>query len=180
MAYSDKDFLDDIREKFQNFSFEFRELDYKGKIPVFFIDAITEEHFYNSWTSIVDFIAFEFQSRLEDEFQIWNIYIFFIKPLLISDPVNFNSIKLKIENDTFSSRKIIVDHNNYDTIIDEHIINKNINFHPGQPDIGIGVLVPNAILSNILEGKILKKQKLTQEAGYAFEELVKQLKQQKP
>jgi len=176
MNFSIDQFLEVVNATFQPSQVSYRELDYNGKIPVFFIKCSSIEELENNWTGLVDSVAFDFQSQLTDEFQIWNIYLFFIRPAGITDLVRFNSLKLKIENDTFSSRKIVVEDQDIDSIINEHIVNRNVNFSVEQDTSPKATFIANPILWSILEDKTLKKQKLTAEAGSAFEDLVKELK----
>ncbi|PUZ26122.1 hypothetical protein DCC81_17950 [Chitinophaga parva] len=180
MSFSINQFIDTLNAKFENLSVDYQELDYNGKIPVFFVRSKSLEDLTADWIKLVDVIAFDFQSQLTDEFQIWNIYIFFIRPAGIEDMVNYNSLKLKIENDTFSSRKILVEDMENDVIINEHIVNGNVHFSVDQVAPAAVTFDANPILWSILEVKTLKKQKMTAEASSAFEELLKQLKTPRP
>jgi len=178
MSFSIDQFLVDANATFQPSKISYQELDYNGKIPVFFIRCSSVEDLENKWAGLVDSVAFDFQSQLTDEFQIWNIYMFFIKPAGIADSVKFNSLKLKIENDTFSSRKIVVEDQDASDIINEHIINKNVNFSVELEASPKPAFAANPLLWSILEDKTLKKQKLTAEATSTFDDLVQQLKRQ--
>ena len=176
MSFSIDQFVEGLNASFENLTVSYQEIDYNGNIPVFFVRYNRLEDLATNWTRLVDAIAFDFQSQLTDEFQIWNIYIFFIRPAAVTDELTYSSLKLKIENDTFSSRKILVEDHNIDAIINEHIINKNLTFSANQvagPSVKFNA---DPLLWSLLEDKILKKQKLTGEAGSAFDELVKQLK----
>lgn len=176
MSFSIDRFTEALKTSFGMLSVIYQELDYNGKIPVFFVRYNSLEQLDANWTKLVDSVAFDFQSQLTDEFQIWNIYIFFVRPVGITDLLTYNSLKLKIENDTFSSRKILVEDQDNDGIIDEHIVNRNVNFsndHVAAPAIKFEA---NPLLWSILEDKTLKKQKMTAEAGGAFEELLEKLK----
>lgn len=176
MNFSIDQFLKVTNNAFQLSSISYRELNYNGKIPVFFIKCTTIDELENNWARFVDSVAFDFQSQLTDEFQIWNIYMFFIKPHGVTDTGRFNSLKLKIENDTFSSRKIVVEEQEADEIINEHIVNKNVNFSIELEESPKATFTANPLLWSILEDKILKKQKLTAEATSAFDDLIQQLK----
>lgn len=176
MSFSIDQFLASLNEKFVNFNISYQNLSYNGNMPVFFVRSPTEEDLADSWTKLVDAIAFDFQSQLTDEFQIWNIYVFFIHPLVVANLVSFNSLKLQIENDTFSSRKIVVEDDEQENIINEHIINSNVNFFPDRAAHPSAQLDSNPLLWSILEDRRLKKQRMTSEAGSAFDELVNKLK----
>ncbi|MBF9254617.1 hypothetical protein I2I11_15030 [Pontibacter sp. 172403-2] len=176
MSFSIEQFVKALNAEYSNLTVSYQELDYNGKIPIFFVRFTTLRDLATTWSKLVDTIAFDFQSQLTDEFQIWNIYIFFIRPAGIIDELAYNSLKLKIENDTFSSRKILVEDHDTDEILNEHIINKNVNFSVNQVARPSANFEPDPLLWSILEDKVLKKQKITSEASSAFDELVKQLK----
>ncbi|MDQ6481833.1 ABC-three component system middle component 1 [Dyadobacter sp. LHD-138] len=176
MTYLDKDFHTSFDDLFKGFTLEYESLEYIGQIPVFFIQSVNDEQLTMHWSKIVDFIAFEFQSKLTEEFSVWNIYLFFIKPLYIADGGVYSRVKLQIENDTFSSRKIVVDNDDHEKIINEHIINKNIDFNLETTSTITKSFEPNILLWGLQKGKVLKKQKITQETHSVFDNLVTELK----
>lgn len=176
MSFSIERFTDMLNVSFEPLKITYQELDYNGNIPVFFVRWNKLEELEDKWLKLVESIAFDFQSQLTDEFQIWNIYLFFVCSEKIGDTLSYNSLKLKIENDTFSSRKIMVEEQDENKIIDEHIINRNIHFSEEKISSQVGKFEANPILWSILEDKVLKKQKLTTEAGSSFEKLVMELK----
>lgn len=122
MNYSIEALLADLSREFEHFTFSFKENKYQGIIPCFFINVNSEEKLYEFWMKISDFIAVNYQSRLNDEFSIWNIYLFF----LVGETIG-NELKYLIENDTFSSRKILIEKNTgSNKIFEEHILNNDI------------------------------------------------------
>src|SRR5690554_1740908 len=171
MSFSIDLFLVELNDMFENVTVSYQELNYNGIIPVFFVRSNSLEELATNWTRLVDAIAFDFQSQLTDEFKIWNIYIFFLRPAVVIDELTYTSLKLKIENDTFSSRKILVEDNDFDAIINEHIVNKNLNFSTDKVDEPSAKFNADSLLWSLLEDKILKKQKMTGEAGSVFEDL---------
>lgn len=176
MSFSIDRFIEALNASFETITITYQELNYNGKIPVFFVRCNSLDELVVNWTKLVDLIAFDFQSQLIDEFQIWNIYIFFVRPAGIIDVLAYNNLKIKIENDTFSSRKILVEEQDSDSIIDEHIVNRNVHYSADQAASPAAKFEANPLLWSILEDKILKRQKITAEAGNVFEELVEQLK----
>lgn len=176
MSFSINQLIETLNFRFEGLTISYQNVDYNGSIPVFFVRSNSLADLDANWTSLVDAIAFDYQSQLIDEFRIWNIYIFFIMPANIMDIVSYNSLKLKIENDTFSSRKILVEEQENEAIINEHIINKNIHFTTERAASAPAKLEADPLLWTLLEEKALKKQKMTAEAGSVFEELIKQLK----
>lgn len=57
------------------------------------------------WENLTAKIAFHFQSNLEKEIELWNIYIIFF----IEKEIEQKDLKYKIENDHYCARKIIID-----------------------------------------------------------------------
>jgi len=101
--------------KYESISFEL------GKAHAFFIE-IEDSISISYWKEMRNFIAIEFQNTLFNEFERWNIYLFYNVSSTIS-----NELKYQIENDTFSSRKIVIEgKSDYTEIINVHILNSDI------------------------------------------------------
>jgi len=169
MNFSTNDIISELHKNFQGASFEFLEIDYLGKIPAFFVKIDSEPRLSEQWLAIVDFIAVNFQSLLTDEFAIWNVYLFFISPRKIAP-----ELKYLIENNTFSSRKIVIESaSSNDKIIDDHIVNMDLVFGAAQHP---GILFShNDLLWNILENKEAKK-KITDEDKEVFKKIIRTVK----
>ncbi|RZJ85781.1 MAG: hypothetical protein EOO20_19640, partial [Chryseobacterium sp.] len=73
MSFSIDEFVAGLNARFENMTVTYKELDYNGKIPVFFARCRSLEELASKWTKLVDAVAFDFQSQLNDDFQIWNI-----------------------------------------------------------------------------------------------------------
>ncbi|TBU98896.1 hypothetical protein DNJ95_06500 [Stutzerimonas kirkiae] len=71
------------------------------------------------WGQIASIIAYEFQAKLDNKLEAWNIYLVFI----VSDPVS-KSIKYQIENDKFSMRKLVVGDVRADFSIEDFLNNE--------------------------------------------------------
>lgn len=92
------------------------------------------------WKELTNAVAVFFQSELEKEIEIWNIYLIFI----IKEKVS-RDIKYKVEQDKYSTRKIVIDNikdtsyiadGNYSDLIESRLfafrlpeqdLNKNTN-----------------------------------------------------
>lgn len=172
MTYLNDTFFIDLKDKFQDFIFGYGEIEYGGKLPIFYIHVKAEEDVLaQNWAKITDFIAVHFQTTLNEEFAVWNIYLFFITKKLISKELRF-----KIENDTFSSRKIVIEEDISNTeIINEHILNKDLSmeeqFKSPPPSF-----TKNRILSYFLDNVESDKRK-TQKHEDIFEQILSQIKQ---
>ena len=170
MISSSEQLIEDLNEKFADFLFEYSEIQYFGKIPVFFIRVNCEEEVLRrDWAHMVNYIGIHFQTTLENEFEVWNIYLFFILTKRISD-----ILKYQIENDTFSSRKIVIDvDTSKDSIIAQHIRNDDLVF--GNREISDTSLQHNPAIWEFLKGKEAKKR-TTEEDRKLFDKILNKIK----
>lgn len=123
------DFLDEL---YPTFNPLLSKIEFIGTVSVFSFIFDSENMLSQNWESITGTIASYYQSKIEDEgrdFECWNIYILFI----VKEEVS-TQLKYKIENDKFSSRKIVQDKMsnsiNADLIsqlIWEHIVNSDLD-----------------------------------------------------
>lgn len=123
-----KNIIEVLKNNFPEQEFEYETVSYEGSIHTFFIKSKNEEQLNNTWENIRNMIGVYFQSKLESEFEIWNVYLFFVMHFTIS-----KDLKHKIEHDTLSSRKIVVenhermdDSNFKDYLFTENITNDNL------------------------------------------------------
>jgi hypothetical protein len=103
---------------------------YQGDISLFTFLFSNEAALEKDWDKISGMIAAYYQASLVDQFTKWNIYVCYLCKMPISI-----SLKYRIENDRFSSRKIVLDNFSetindltLDQIIRTHITNKDLNF----------------------------------------------------
>lgn len=155
------------------------DLDYKsvhveeGIAHAFFLKYANPETIENSWRKISNFIALKCQSMISDDFGKWNTYLFF----LIESKLGID-LKYKIENDTFSSRKIAIEEKtDIDEVINKHILNNDLELTIENSKEQIS-LEKREFLWTLLDGKTLKKQRKTGAAEPAFDELLSILKKQ--
>jgi hypothetical protein len=123
------DFLDGLFAKFKP---QLSKIQFVGTISVFSFCFKSEIELNDNWEIITSSIAANYQSEFEEEeteFERWNIYILFLVKGCVS-----NQLKYKIENDKFSSRKIIQDgineelnSNSVSDLILKHIINSDLD-----------------------------------------------------
>lgn len=122
-------FLDEL---FPTFNPLLSKIEFIGTVSVFSFIFESENMLSQAWESITGTIASYYQSKLEEEgkdFERWNIYILFIVKKEVC-----TQLKYKIENDKFSSRKIVQDKMsntiNVDSIsklIWRHILNSDLD-----------------------------------------------------
>lgn len=99
------DVINQLKEKYETCDFRFYLTHTNVNISVFFVLAnsstLSEE---NLWENISKEIALKYQSKLETVYEKWNLYIIYI-----TSDIAPKELKNKIENDKFSSRKIVED-----------------------------------------------------------------------
>lgn len=99
--------VDFLNELFPQFNPQLTKIEFIGTISVFSFLFESEHMLEKDWEAITSTIASYYQSKFDEEaneFERWNIYILFI----IKESVS-TQLKYKIENDKFSSRKIVKD-----------------------------------------------------------------------
>jgi len=171
MSYSIKDTITYLEEKFKDVTFDYRNVEFGAIVPVFFVYPSSEKLLKEKWEEIANLIAVDFQARQTNEYQVWNIYLFYV----INNPIA-KELKYKIENDTFSSRKIVVEKTkDIDSMISEHILN-NIYVNLENDINPTNDFSPNKTIESILENKTLKKTNITKAANTAYTELLEALK----
>lgn len=174
MSYLTDELLSEIKNEFSEISFDYREVNFGGIIPAFFIYIKDDETLSKKWKAITEFIAIHFQSSLKDEFSLWNIYLFFVMETGVKD-----DLKYIIENDTFSSRKIIVaPKQDIDLIIKDHIKNDDVNTQTIS-DFEEKPFLPNLDIWKILN-KISPKKKITEEIKLGLNQIIAKIKTENP
>ncbi len=174
MSYLTEKLLSDIKNEFPDMSFEYIEMNFGGIIPAFFINIEKEQTLTNNWKAITEFIAVNYQASLMDEFSVWNIYLFFQLSEEIQD-----DLKYHIENDTFSSRKIIITPiQDTKTIIREHVLNSDLIIKTAIVSEVIP-FNPNPIINDVLNG-ISAKKKLTPDIESGLSQIIERIKLQQP
>ena len=167
--------IGEIQKEFR-VEFEGCELDYEtasfniAKTHCFFATVPSEEVLKERWIQISNFIAIQFQNKLDTEFERWNIYLFYRIGNIVSRELHYS-----IENDTFSSRKIIVGmRQSKSEIIDEHILNKDmaVGSSTEQNDYSF---IPNVIINESLKD-IKAKKRLGPEIESSLNEIIAKIK----
>lgn len=127
-AFSEK-LTDGLSENFKELTFHSYIVNIGVNISVFLIQGLSEQiKKENTWRKISEEVALSYQSQIESIEDKWNIYIIYV----FTD-IAHKELKSLIENDKFSSRKIVVD-NMSDDISDE-IAHKIIAKHITNTDL---------------------------------------------
>lgn len=145
--------LDPLKEDFEGLEITHKTVDFKkGTTHVFLINFKMETS-ESSWLKIASWLAANFQAELQDDFEVWNLYLFYSFSTSID-----KSLKYKIENDTFSSRKTVLDKEmSMDDIIEKHIKNSDIDISPSSFKNSTSMLTRDTLLDSLLSHKTLRE-----------------------
>ena len=94
-----------------------------SKVEVFFTRLLDEETLAAKWRDIRNFVARN-QMDLEDEFERWNFYLFY----MVNNPIVDLNLKYEIEHDTISSRKMVVDNMVINDDVCNELVKKYIKY----------------------------------------------------
>lgn len=89
--------------------------------------CMAEDELKINWRDIRNHIATEYQTADIDDFKRWNFYIFYV---VVDKNKIDRSLKYEIEHDTISSRKIVINQNEFACNVD-NLVNKYIRFNFG-------------------------------------------------
>jgi len=151
--------------------------EFGGNIHLFFLKFKNEQDLTAKWRKLSNAIAVYFQSKLPDEFGKWNTYLFYML-----DRAVLPDLKYKIENDTFSSRKIVVETSlTEDAIITQHVTNSDLILKAkADSNVAPAEFEKNEIIAAALDNKkISGKRSYTQDAKAALSLIEKTLKAKK-
>ena len=95
--------------------------DVRSKVDVFFTRLLDEETLTSRWKEIRNCVALN-QLDLDDEFERWNFYLFYV---VDNKAIDIN-LKYEIEHDTISSRKMVVNATTVDDELCDMLIKKYI------------------------------------------------------
>ena len=122
-----KELEQDVQQSFPIKHFSLVKVEFGGIIPIALVQFVDNIELANNWKDFNSYLSGEYIASIKDEFSKWNFYIFYFA----SDNVD-KALKYEIENNKFSSRKIVID-NCHDlseveinNVISEHITNDNI------------------------------------------------------
>lgn len=171
MSYLTEEILNDLKFEFPGILFDYKEVNLGSQIPVFFISVDNKINLENNWRAITEFIAINFQTTIDNGFGVWNIYLFF----LVKSEIG-NDLKYLIENDTFSSRKIVVfDNEDLESIISEHILNTDLVIHSDK--LTADTFNPNPTIWRVVNS-IEPKRKKTIAHSQGLDQIIKEIKKQ--
>jgi len=106
------------------------ELLFGGVIPLIFVSFKSLDDLKKNWKDFNSQITTDIVINLKDEYSRWNFYIFFFSKEMVP-----KSLKYEIENNKFSSRKIVIENcdsitnKEIEQVISDHITNDNIQIN---------------------------------------------------
>jgi hypothetical protein len=147
-----------LKKEFPIKELVFGELLFGGVIPMVFVSFETLNDLNKNWKDFNGQITTDFVINLKEEYSRWNLYIFYLSKETVE-----KQVKYEIENNKFSSRKIVIENVNSITeseinlLISEHITNDNIQI--GDEKKQSLKFKKNTSLSKILDKLSLNKKK---------------------
>lgn len=126
--------IDELSNKLRN-DFPIKELVlgellFGGVIPLVFVSFKTLSDLNENWKNFNSQITSDIIINFREEYSRWNFYVFFFSVDAVP-----KSLKYEIENNKFSSRKIVIDNcksiteDIIEEVITEHITNDNIEIN---------------------------------------------------
>lgn len=94
------------------------------RVVIFITQPLDHEKLKSEWEAIRNEVA-NSQSMIDDEFERWNHYLFFLVDEKSMLDIN---LKYKIEHDTISSRKILISQKEYTEDGFETVVKKYIQY----------------------------------------------------
>lgn len=160
---SKEEIYDQIRKCFDIQNIVIGNLIFGDNIPVIFIQFKNLNDLEKLWREFNSLITAEYLIKLKNDFSKWNSYIFYITDSSVQRP-----LKYEIENNKFSTRKIVIESINQDideillkNILSEHIINDNLDYNVKNQDIES--FTKNVIINDALRATSFNKSNADKE-----------------
>lgn len=159
--------IHELEEKYFLKSIKLNEVKFKSDFAVVILEFFNTTDLDNNWQKINNVLSQGLSKYLVDDFKKWNVYLLYV----VNEKVD-KGLKYKIENNTFFSRKILVDsyESELSEIAVEKLINTNILFkdieefvaRPPIHDYSVGLVSFNEYSSeNILSDEEIEQKLVT-------------------
>lgn len=148
---------EEINSAFELNYFSIGKVQYGGEVIVCIVKFEDDTILTNKWKEFNSYLTAKFISTVKDDYSKWNFYIFYI-----SESILGKSVKYEIENNKFSSRKIVIEdvksitEKEINLFISEHITNDNIQI--GVENKQSLKFKKNTSISNIIDKLSLNKK----------------------
>lgn len=120
----------EINSTFELDYFSIGKVHYGGEVIVCIVKFKNDSILINHWKEFNSYLTAKFIPTVKDDYSRWNFYVFYL-----SEDTLGKAVKYEIENNKFSSRKIVIENSNSITmkliedVITEHITNNNIKIY---------------------------------------------------
>lgn len=165
---------DIMKELFPRATVEFHRIEYGGWVTTVFIQFDSPKLIQLLWEDISNAIALYYQTKIETDFERWNLYLFYLSGEMLE-----KGLKYRIENDPISSRKIVVDNfkghldlAKIEEIISTHITNSGLTINTQQPTPS--ALVKDQAISSVLS-KVLSDSDDKKKKAIDYDDLLKKI-----
>lgn len=121
---------EEIRASFELNYFAIGTIHFGGNVIVCLVKFKDDTGLKNQWKEFNSYLTAKYIPTVKDEYSKWNFYIFYFSNNSVD-----KQLKYEIENNKFSSRKIIIENSNtitdaeIENVISEHITNDNIQIN---------------------------------------------------
>jgi len=118
---------EEIKSSFELNHFSIGKVHFGGEVIACFVNFKDDAVLKNQWKELNSYLTAKFIPTVKDDYSKWNFYIFYLSKATVE-----KQLKYEIENNKFSSRKIVIENVNSVTekeinlFISEHITNDNI------------------------------------------------------
>ncbi|ABG57333.1 ABC-three component system middle component 1 [Cytophaga hutchinsonii] len=149
--------VEEIKKVFELDYFSIGTVQFGGIIIVCMVKFKDETKLNSQWKEFNSYLTAKFIPTVKDDYSKWNFYVFYFSNNIVN-----KSLKYEIENNKFSSRKIVIDNcesitaTEINNVISEHITNDKIQINVENKEIS--TFNKNASLANILDKLSLSKK----------------------
>lgn len=148
---------EEIKSSFELNHFSIGKVHFGGEVIACFVNFKDDTVLRNQWKELNSYLTAKFIPTVKDDYSKWNFYIFYLSMETVE-----KQLKYEIENNKFSSRKIVIENANSITkkeinlLISEHITNDNMQI--GVENKQSSTFKKKASLAKILDKLSLNKK----------------------
>lgn len=148
---------EEIKQSFELNHFSIGKVHFGGMIIVCMVKFKDETSLKHQWKEFNSYLTAKFIPTVKDDYSKWNFYIFYFSNNKVD-----KSLKYEIENNKFSSRKIVIENcgaieeTEIKNAISEHITNDNIQINVESKQIS--TFKKNTSLAKVLDKLSLKRK----------------------
>lgn len=147
----------EINSAFELNYFSIGKVQYGGEVIVCVVRFKDDTILTNEWKEFNSYLTAKFIPTVKDDYSKWNFYVFYFSESFLG-----KAVKYEIENNKFSSRKIVIENSKSITkkliedVIIEHITNGNIEINIENKKVTI--FKKNDLIAKVLDKVSLSKK----------------------